>query len=287
MKRLPNQRWRNRRDSYRPPEEVINTREYEVELLAETKPAKQFILEHHYSGTFPATVYRFGMFCGDQLVGVATFGPGQNNRTLMLWPNSELAALELNRFTLIDDVPGNGETWFLSRCFEILKREGLALVVSFSDPVPRRDSRGITVFPGHVGTIYQSFSVKGQREPGGNYLGRSKPYTLHLFHDGRAMSNRAISKVRARAAGRLDKCQGWEYAVDDLVEYGVGRPTVTAGPGLLEWFLRALAEVTTPVHHPGNHKYAWVMDGRYAHYLGKSKPYPKWIKQRSWVDLLL
>jgi hypothetical protein len=39
--------------------------------------------------------------------------------------------------SLFDEVPANGETWFLGRCFELLRHENLVGVVSFSDPVPR------------------------------------------------------------------------------------------------------------------------------------------------------
>ena len=48
---LFNQRWRLRRDSYRPAGEPINPRLYEVAELAGDRESKAFILTHHYSAS--------------------------------------------------------------------------------------------------------------------------------------------------------------------------------------------------------------------------------------------
>jgi hypothetical protein len=53
-------------------------------------------------------------------------------------------------------VPGNGESWFIARCFERLRREGFVGVVAHSDPLRRTRADGTVVCPGHVGTIYQA-----------------------------------------------------------------------------------------------------------------------------------
>ena len=66
------QRWRQRRGCYRPAGEPIDPRRWEVaELLDDTTP-KAFVCEHHYSGTYPAALRRFGIYAkGGQLEGVA------------------------------------------------------------------------------------------------------------------------------------------------------------------------------------------------------------------------
>jgi hypothetical protein len=43
---------------------------------------------------------------------------------------------------LLDEVPGNGETWFLGRAFRLLRQEGFVGVVSFSDPCQRTNQHG-------------------------------------------------------------------------------------------------------------------------------------------------
>lgn len=70
-----NQRWAQGRDSYRPAGEPIQTRLYEVAELDELD-AKAFVVEHHYSRSYPAARWRFGLHRAGRLVGVAVFsGP--------------------------------------------------------------------------------------------------------------------------------------------------------------------------------------------------------------------
>lgn len=147
----PPQRWRERRDSYRPAGETIATHRYEVAALDSDVEAKAFVLAHHYSGTYPAARRRFGLHRGGALVGVAVFShPCQDKVLTSVFDLPALSAVELGRFVLLDDVEANGETWFLARCFEQLKREGLRGVVSFSDPLARTNAAGVRIFPGHI-----------------------------------------------------------------------------------------------------------------------------------------
>ena len=72
------QRWRDHRGIYRPPNEVISTHDYEVAPITLTQ-AKAFVKRHHYSGSYVACRYRYGLFKRyalfpeDELVGVAVF----------------------------------------------------------------------------------------------------------------------------------------------------------------------------------------------------------------------
>ncbi len=109
------QRWRKQRARYRPAGEPIDPSRYAVDVIEGDKPARAFVQAHHYSGTYPAARARVGLYRGLELVGVAVFSVPCNSRTI---PASapDLAALEgveLGRFVLLDDVPANGETWFL------------------------------------------------------------------------------------------------------------------------------------------------------------------------------
>lgn len=237
------QRWRAGRDSYRPAGETIRTSDYEVATLADDQTPKTFVLEHHYSGSYPAARFRFGLYRGAKLAGVAVFSQPCNDAVLTnTFPGVPVdEAAELGRFVLLDQVPSNGETWFLARCFELL-RGRLAGVVSFSDPMPRRSSAGVVVFPGHIGTIYQAHNAK--------YLERSTSRTLRLFPDGSVLSDRAIQKVRKAE-------RGWRYAVEQLVRHGAPSPVSVEASALRAWLPGALARTTRTQRHPGNHRYAW------------------------------
>jgi hypothetical protein len=251
-----NQRWRAGRSSARPPGEPIRPAEYDVLPIADDATARAFVLAHHYSGSYPAARRRYGLYRRGLLAGVAVFSVPCNARTFACLPCPPALAVELGRFVLLDEVPGNGETWFLARCFERLRRDGFAAAVSFSDPMPRTAEDGSAVFPGHFGTIYQAHN--------GRYVGRSRPRTLRLLPDGRAFSDRAAQKVRARE-------QGWRYAAGLLERFGADAPREDAAAWLNHWLRR----LTRAVRHPGNFKYAWALDRRLRRGLPPALPYPK------------
>ncbi|WP_461097808.1 Mom family adenine methylcarbamoylation protein, partial [Streptomyces bullii] len=79
------------------------------------------------------------------LCGVAVFGVPVSTAVLTkplpgLRPYKE--SLVCSRFVLLDECPGNSESWFLARCFDALLADGVRGVVSFADPVPRRTASG-------------------------------------------------------------------------------------------------------------------------------------------------
>lgn len=250
------QRWRVRVPRYRPARECIDTTAYDVVELRNDTEAKAFVENHHYSGTYPAARFRFGLTRGSHLVGVAVFSHPCNDAVLTsVFGGEAIESVELGRFVLLDDVPGNGETWFLARCFQALRLRELRGVVAFSDPHPRHDVHGRVVMPGHIGVIYQAHN--------GHYLGRSSKRTLHLLPDGSVFSARAASKVRRREVG-------WQYAVEQLVAAGAQPPSTTRD--LRPWLQEALGALRR-LQHPGNHRYAWGLHR--AVKLASTLPFPK------------
>lgn len=253
---IGNQRWLFREDRYRPPAETIRTSDYEVAAIPE-KDAKDFVVTHHYSASYPAARFRFGLHRHGALVGVAVFSVPMGWGVLKQLPGPHETQSELGRFVLLDEVPGNGETWFLARCFEGLRAQHQRGVISFSDPVPRTTQAGRQIFAGHVGTIYQASN--------GVFLGRGKARTLRLLPDGRVFSDRAISKIRNLERGR-------SYAAQILQGYGADALDENDPRGWLEHWL---PQLTRPLKHPGNLKYAWTLERRDRAHLPASQPYPK------------
>jgi hypothetical protein len=281
-----NQRWGLGRDSYRPAGEVIRPSEYDVQELTgddADNQAKEFIQTHHYSAAYPSARFRFALARHGRRVGMAVFSHPMNDRTLTnVFPVHRREACELGRLVLLDEVPGNAETWFLARCFDALRQKklvdkdgnpalnertgaplrGILGVVSFSDPVPRRTIEGRTVLPGHVGTIYQALN--------GCYLGRADSRTLRLLPDGTIYSHRDEMKVR-------NKESGWVYCVKELREYGAGPLRGESKEDLRAWLVHWLPLLTRPLPHKGNHKYAWAVRRDMRRHLPNSKAYPKRI----------
>jgi hypothetical protein len=258
-----NQRWVEGRASYRPPDEPIRTLDHEVTELPDDTTPREFIERHHYAHSFPAARVRFGLYRGAELVGAAVFAQPQNNKIVTnLAPGlRHTEGLVLSRFVLLDRVAGNGETWFLGRAFEVLRRRGdVRVVVSFSDPVERTNVAGEVVKPGHVGTIYQAFN--------GQFRGRATPRTLKLFPDGTVFDSRTTQKIRAHETG-------WEAAVQLLLSHGAPAPPRRGD--LRAWLRRAIAQTTRSVRHPGNFRYVWPIGRSLRRVLGSncSACYPK------------
>lgn len=258
MTAAPCQRWLRRRDLYRPAGETIEPARYSVEPIAEDRVAKAFVLEHHYSGSYPAARFRFGLLEGSELVGVAVFSVPCAARVLEnAFGPAAIDAVELGRFVLLDRVPANGETWFLARAIRGLRQEGVSAILSHSDPFPRETADGRRTFAGHLGIIYQASSAV--------YLGQAPRRTIRLLPDARTFSARSISKIRAGE-------RGWRYAARILED--VGAPLAPEDNlARRDWLTDWLPELTRTVRHPGNHRYAWRLHK--AVELPQSEPYPK------------
>lgn len=265
------QRWREHRSLYRPAGEPINTRAYEVAEMPGDGEARAFVEAHHYSRTYPAARFRFGLYRRGALVGVAVFSHPVNDKALAMFPGKPVESVELGRLVLLDDVPANGESWFVAQCFECLRRRGLFGVLSMSDPVPRDKADGERVFAGHIGTTYQALNAL--------YLGRATARTLLILPDGMVFSDRAAQKIRKQE-------RGWQYAVEQLIHAGAPCPdrdalASPAWPRL--WLKMVLPLVTRKLRHPGNFRYVWALKHRNRKHLrlpsGLSleslPPYPK------------
>lgn len=268
------QRWRHGQHSWRHRSDGgLDRYRYDVARIDE-RVAKDYVVTHHYSKTFPATAggHRYGLFEDGQLAGVAVLGVPMQERVLTnVFPDltANLEALELSRLVLDDAVPGNGESLFLTQVFAQAAQHGLRGVVSFSDPVPRQRSDGTLVMPGHVGICYQACNAF--------YLQRGTARNLIVLGDGTVLTARAAQKVRGVE-------QGHEYVERRLMSLGASAPQ--AGQRGADWLRTALDAVgARRVRHPGPHRYAFALgspaERRRLRISGERGPYPKTIDRGS------
>lgn len=240
------QRWREHRATYRPAGETIRTADYDVAPIDADAIAKAFVATHHYSGTYPAARFRVGLYRRGELVGVAVFShPCSDHVLTRVFPHVPArSSVELGRFVLLDDVPANGETWFLARALEHVRAAGVVGVVSFSDPIARTTVAGDVVHPGHVGTIYQASNAR--------FLGRGAAGVIRLLPDATVLSARAIAKIRNGE-------RGWSTCAARLEAHGASPAPVELEPRRA-WLADALEQHTRRVRHPGNFRYAFALD---------------------------
>lgn len=236
---------------------------WEVAPIADDRTARTFVRTHHYSGSYPAARRRFGLYSSaGELAGVAVFSVPAQPKALDVLPGDRNTCAELGRFVMLDHVPANGESWFLARCFDLLRREGWTGILSFSDPVPRTDADGRVVFAGHLGTIYQASNA--------TFTGRSKPRVAKLLPDGTVLNERAVAKIRARDTG-------WRYAAAVLERHGA--EPLTEHEDAAAWVHRWVPKVTRPLRHGGNLRYLWALHKRDRKHLPDGLPYPKLLAQ--------
>jgi hypothetical protein len=247
--------WREGRAGFRVYGERINPREFEVVHVKVHVEARAFVEGHHYAKSWPSAIEVFELRWRGKLAGVAVFSEPGGPAVLGRWFKLHAAeSLDLGRFVLLDEVPGDGETWFLARCFELLRRLGYFGVLSFSDPMPRHRRDGTLIFPGHLGGIYAAF--------GGEFLGLSAKETVWLFDDGTAYPARARTKIRAYARATTDEAledaKGWAAAVRRLEGHGAEPFDFEPGdPAAALWCDRELARLARCFRHPGNYRFGW------------------------------
>lgn len=236
-------RHERKRVRFRPAGETINPLHYEVAAIPDDTTARLFIVQHHYAASYPSARFRFGLYWGGLLVGVAVFSHPINERTLAVFPGEPGQAVELGRLVLLDFVPGNAESWFIARCFELLRKAGVVGVVSFSDPVPRATVTGRVVLIGHVGVIYQATNAL--------YTGTSKAETKLLLPDGLVLHARALAKIRARDS-RIAS------AIKPLYQHGAAR--LLDSEDAAAWVTRWTGSLCRRLWHTGNHRYLFALD---------------------------
>ena len=262
-------RWHHRAERWARPGATIDPREFGVEVLPRERAARDFIGEHHYSGSFPAARLSVGLFrktglAPAILAGVAVFSVPMQAAVVPRYTGLEsTAGVELGRFVCLPEVAYNGETWFLRRAFRALRQEKpeVRAVVSYSDPLERRDGAGEICKLAHYGTIYQASNAQ--------FAGRAKPETLLIDSAGRVVSRRSLSKIRN---GEI----GWEAAARRLVERGADPRRLGEEPR--SWLDRVLPTFRR-VRHPGNFAYVFGLDravnDTIKAAIGGSRPYPK------------
>ena len=233
------QRSTERRRSWRHISEGgFDQRDYKVVRLSWTA-ARDFIVQHHYSGSYASQKLRYGLVrrTDDALVGVATFGSPQREEVLTnpLPGLDYTTATEWNRLVLLDEVDGNAESFFGAQALADAREEGVRAVVTFADPVPRPD----VGMPGHAGIIYQALNA--------DYCGRATAGDLLVLPSGAVLTRRSVQKVRA-----------WEQGAGGVVRRFVdaGAPRPEPGECGKAYLSRAKAAVRPRIcEHPGNHRF--------------------------------
>lgn len=269
------QRWRDRVPTWRRTSEGGFAPDLHRVIAIPEGPARRFVERHHYSGTWPAVRFAYGLQridepagpdepAGGRLLGVLSLGIPMNGAVLDIFEGTRRYAetLELNRLVLLDRAESNAESWFCSKAFKAAALQGIRGVVAHSDPQPRTrqtpDGPEL-ISPGHIGHVYVAQDFL--------YLGRTRPRRLTVLPDATVLSERAAAKIRRDEVGH----KGAARRLTNL-----GAPPRQDGEAGAHWLARALEEIgATTLHHPGNHRFARSIGRRRTRLLGTAYPAPR------------
>ena len=155
------------------------------------KQAKEYIITHHYShGCHNAPSPCYGLFDNEELIGVLMFATpcSENVRASVFGEEHKHCVTELHRLHILDVTPKNTESWFISRCLNLLLKDKPSIrgVISFSD-----------LTEGHSGVIYKATNAFR--------CGQTGKATFYLDENGRLRHPRQngvnISKEMAASRG--------------------------------------------------------------------------------------
>ena len=247
------QRWRERRALWATDFRTINPKTYTVDVIEHDR-ARAFIATHHYLPNYPAAQVAIGLFGRRAaLEGVAVFAVPATSAVITRHTGfaDPAKGCVLARLMLLDSVPQNGESFFCSRAFRLLRgaRPAIEAVVSYSDPEA-----------GHIGRVYAALS--------GAHRGMTRPRTV-LRIGSRTISDRTLSKIRLGE-------RGMDGAIDQLVRLGLPGPAYAECPAA--WLQRLQHDQSLTRHrHSGLFTYCFELT-REARRRGRSLPrlpYPK------------
>lgn len=109
--------------------------------------ARSLAEREHYMHRKPSVSHAFGLYVDGAPAGVVTFGcPASPHLQRGACPTDPSVVTELNRLWVSDALPGNTESWFVSRA---LRQMPPRIVVSYADTAH-----------GHLGYVYRALSFR-------------------------------------------------------------------------------------------------------------------------------
>lgn len=154
--------------------------------------ASDVAVARHYLHRAPPISWSFGLFWGQEIAGVVTFGtPASRHLTIGVCSTAPSSVIELNRLWVTDELPRNTESWFVSRAMHMLPP---LIVVSYADTAK-----------GHMGYIYRAlnFNYAGWTDmerlsPRRDYIPASGGHTRDAFRGGANWTDRVPRKPKVK-----------------------------------------------------------------------------------------
>lgn len=150
------------------------------------KETKKWILEKHYAHRIPSIKFSFGLFIGNTLEGIITYGipPSMYLASSICGEQYKDDVLELNRLVINSNVPKNSASFLVANSMNLLPKKKW-IIVSFADSNI-----------GHIGYVYQAtnFIYTGLSSESEGYIDE-KSNEFHFRKLGHERKDMDISKI--------------------------------------------------------------------------------------------
>jgi hypothetical protein len=102
--------------------------EYKVKSI-DNFECKDWLINKHYAHRIPPIEYAFGVYNGQKLEGICTFGTPVSSTLRELFGGYKL--MELNRLVVNDNLPKNTLSYFVGKCIKMIPKP--MVLVSYAD----------------------------------------------------------------------------------------------------------------------------------------------------------
>ena len=202
--------------------------------------AEPWLLEKHYAKRLPMIMFAFGLYEGDKLIGVVTYGlPGSPMVARgICGKEQESIVVELNRLCLLDN-DKNQASFLVANSMKLLPKP--TIVISYAD-----------TGQGHVGYVYQAcnfiylglsvkrtnWNIKGQEHKHNRHLAQGMTLELlkekfkdNFYYSERSQKHRYVficgNKYQKKQLNSLLKYEVQPYPKGETTRYDSGTTVKT------------------------------------------------------------
>ena len=143
----------------------------------DSKSATKMVVENHYLHRRASTMFAYGLFDGEEMIGCVIYGKPASNALCVgvCGPDESSKVLELTRLWIKDGTPKNTESFLIGRSLRLLP-EDKDIIVSYAE-----------IGAGHIGIVYQAtnwiYTGMSDRHVEWRLDGKSASHSRHLFDE--------------------------------------------------------------------------------------------------------
>jgi hypothetical protein len=150
--------------------------QYQIRQI-DSRSANKMVVENHYLHRRASTMFAYGLFDGDEMLGTVIYGKPASNALCVgvCGPEESKQVIELTRLWIKDGTPKNTESYLIGNSLRMLPKE-LDIVVSYAE-----------IQAGHIGIVYQATNwiYTGMSDRHVEWLldGKTAKHSRHLFDE--------------------------------------------------------------------------------------------------------